>query len=53
MSRRARLGAPLVALNESVREDCQAGALLVMRMLANSVSGQWADGSTGPGMTLT
>jgi hypothetical protein len=52
MSRRARLGAPLVALNESVREDCQAGALLVMRMLANSVSGQWTGGTTRPGMTL-
>jgi len=24
-----------------------------MRILANSVSGQWAGGSTGPGMTLT
>ena len=42
MSRRARLGAPLVAPNESVLEDCQAGALLVMRMLANSVSGHAA-----------
>ncbi len=52
MSRRARLGASLIAPNESVREDCQPGALLVMRMLANSVSGQWAGGSTGPGMTL-
>ena len=39
--------------SESVREDCQAGALLVVRILANSVSGRWTGGSTGPGMTLT
>jgi hypothetical protein len=32
---------------ESVREDCQAGRLLVLRILANSVSGQWTGGSTG------
>jgi len=38
---------------ESVREACQAGVLLVMRILANSVSGQWTGGSTGLGMTLT
>jgi hypothetical protein len=38
---------------ESVREDYQAGALLVMRILANSVWGQWTGGSTGPGMRLT
>ena len=45
---------PVIAPDaESVREDYQAGALLVMRMLANSVSGQRAGGITGPDMTLT
>jgi hypothetical protein len=47
-SRRARLGASLIAPNESVREDGQAGALLVMRTLANSVSGQWTAVQPGP-----
>jgi hypothetical protein len=36
----------------TVREACQAAALLVMRILADSASGQWTGGS-GPGVTLT